>query len=810
MLYNYLVSAVRNITRNKFHSFVNIFGLAIGLAFSTLIALYIRDENSFDRFHSNRGNIFRIEAKDFSYGSFKNGSTEPFELTAVVRAGVGEAVRQELPEVVRMTRIFGRGDGVLRNQTKVFTESIKGVDSSFFKMFDFDLLAGNPNKIFRNHREVVLTPQIATKYFGKEDPLGKTMVLDFFGESNTVTVAGVIEPAPGNSSITYDVLIQAEDWPGLNRGWSEGSNCITFVELKPNTDVTTFVKNLNRLSEKYTDEKQRAFRKQEKIPDNYVSQLRASNIEDIHFKAEIPSERSSDPMYSKVLSGLALLIMVVACINYISIALANASTRSKEVGVRKISGALRRQLTFQFGTESVVISILAMILGCVIVATSLPAFNAFTKKSIVISASDWIMMITCLMAIAVAVGIIAGSYPALFLSNLKPALILKSRFATKARIWIIKPLIIVQFACSAFLIMVSLVMQRQMNFLLTKDLGYDQHQVLIIPTHQNQDESTDRFVENYRRALTDIPSVKSVAGAGVAFTQGTFGIGYQSDGQFRTANGYIVDPEYIRTLGIDLVMGRNFDIRNPVDAKDAVIINESLVKQMNWKNPLEEHLNWRSGMGGVESNIIGVVKDHNFLSLENDIGPMFLTMDKTFGHYQFMMVKISPENIPGSVNILADTFKELAPDQPFEYTFLEESVALQYASYERWMNIMTGSTAFAILISCLGLFGLSGINASNRTKEIGIRKSIGAGIADIFMLLNKQFIFFSVLSFILAIIPSWYAITRWLENFHFRVQLDLMLYAVGLGVSLLVALATLSYHSLKAIRINTVECLRHE
>jgi putative ABC transport system permease protein len=348
-----------------------------------------------------------------------------------------------------------------------------------------------------------------------------------------------------------------------------------------------------------------------------------------------------------------------------------------------------------------------------------------------------------------------------------------------------------------------------MEFITTKDLGYDQHQVVFIPTHHGWDDASDRFVENFRSSLSSETSVQGVAGTSIVFTHGTMTMGFQYDGMPKTASGYIVDHQYISTLGIELIAGRNFDVQNPADLKDAVIVNEALVREMKWSNPVGEHLNWKWEQG-PGSMVIGVVKDHHYLSLEKNIEPMFLTMDKTFGHHQWILVKISTDDVPAAVKTLEKAYKQLAPDKPFEYTFLDENIRLQYKSYTRWMNIMSLTTAFAILISCLGLFGLAGISVVNRTKEIGIRKVLGAGLGSIFVLLNKQFAWLCALAFALAAYPAWYAMNQWLASFQFKIEISGLLFLISMGSGLAVAMIAVSYHTLKAGRVNPADTLKYE
>jgi putative ABC transport system permease protein len=807
MVANYYKVAFRNIVKRKLYSFINSFGLSIGIAFCLLIYLFIVDEQGFDKFHSNKNDIYLIINRRFEFMAFKNGEKQPFAETADQTSKLGEVVREELSEVRHMTRYEATIHGLFSYQEKVFSETFTGVDSGFFKIFSFKLLAGDAANIFKNKTDLVITPKIAEKYFGQEDPIGKIVTIDLNGESSYI-VAGVIEAPPSNSSLSFEILMPLENEPWFESSWDRRSYP-TFIQVHPGTNLNSLKGNINKLNHKYTGDATLEFREREKIPDEFqLDELFFTSLTDIHLNTKIKWEKSSDPKYSFILGGIAVLILIIACINYVSLVLTSSASRKTEVGIRKISGAIKGQLVIQFMVESIVLAIISLVIGMLLLILFLPAFNSFTNKGILLSSANWIHLLALGLLVACLIGLIAGSYPALYLSALKPAIILKGGVVVKLRTWLAKPLLVIQFALSAFLIMSSVVMYQQMKFITTKDLGYNQHQVVSIPIQQATDSSSSRFVENFRSSLANDPSIKSIAGSSIPFTNGTLTLGFNHDGEAKKLSAFIVDPHYMPTLEIQLMEGRNFNILNPADI-DAIIVNEALVKEMKWTDPLNEHLNWHF-QHGLGSEVIGVVNDHHYLSLEQSIEPMLLTMDKTFGGYQYILVKLSPNDIPSSLKQLEKAYKSLAPDKPFEYSFLDEKVALQYQSYKRWMNIMGLTTGFAILISCLGLFGLSGTNVVNRTKEICIRKILGSRVRDIFFLLNKQFFWLSVVAFVLATFPAWYVMNRWLDSFQFKIHVSWISFALSLGAGLLVVLVTVGYHSVKAIRINPAETLKYE
>ncbi len=813
MIQNYLKVASRNIFKRKMYSFINAFGLSIGIAFCILIFLFIRDEKSFDEFHANKDRLYRMESRWFNTWDPK--AKERFHGDAWLQTGLLPALKSDIPEIEAGTR-FNSSTGILAFGDKVFNEKIAFADADFFKMFSFELIKGNPNKIFLNKSEIVLTPAIAEKYFGNEEPIGKTFTLATGeGDPLPLTVTGVIESPPANSSLDFTILIPQENRPGYERNLTRfgNFNTATFVQLAPGTDLEKFQSNLDKEVEKLMSTRLKRDRDESVVPvpdDVKVFQLKFTNITGIHLKKEVGWEKVSDPQYSLILGGIALLILIIACINYVSLALTTSTSRRTEVGIRKVVGAQKKQLIYQFGFESILLSVLSMIIGLGMALAFLPSFNSFTKKSIELDVPGMALAAGVSFALALIVGVLAGSYPALFLSRFRPAVVLKGGFTSRLQAGFTRPLVVLQFSLSAFLIISSVIMYRQMRFVTTKDLGYNRNQLIIVPTQMGWTNASDKMVTRFREMASQQPSILSVAGTTSSFNQGYSLYGYKINGENKSAYVYAGDPYYIPTLGIELLQGRNFDSNIPNDS-NVVIVNEALVKDMKWNDPLNEYLNWQEDSVGIGSKVIGVVKDYHFLSLEKNIEPMFISMNKNaVGHLMHMLIKVEAGDLPERVRAVQSIFKELAPDKPFEYTFLDEDVAKQYASYTRWMSIMGLATGFAILISCLGLFGLAGINAVNKTKEIGIRKVLGADLGSIFVLLNRQYIWLSLIAFAMAAPASYYIMNKWLGDFKFHIAIGWELFAVSMVGGLLVALLTVSYHAVKASMVNPAETLKYE
>lgn len=810
MIGNYAKVAVRNIARRKLYSFINACGLSIAIAFCVLIYLFIQDEKSFDQFHVNKDRIYRIE--ETSYNPWGRDPSKAFRSSASLQLPLLQAIKDEIPEVKLGTHYRSNWTGAFQYGDKVFTENFAMVGSDFFKMFSFQLLQGNSDKLFRSKNEIVLTPSLAKKYFGDENPIGKNVTL-FIGKEKLFTVTGVIASPPANSSFSFDMLVPIENDPSYENNKDKWGNFSypTFIQLHDESDEKQLSAKLNQLLQKYMGQKLEDWKKEYNVPEGKdVLSLQYTNLKDIHLKTEVSWHKVSDPQYSMILGGIAILILIIASINYVSLSLTTSASRRIEVGIRKVSGAHRGQLISQFGLESIILATFSLTIAIGLVILFLPSFNEYANKSIMITGKEMAGIFAFGLMLAIVVGLLAGSYPSLILSAFKPAVVLKGGFTSRLQAGFTKPLVVIQFALSAFLIISSVIMFRQMRFITTKSLGYDKDQVLVIPTQAGWSDESNKVVSQFRQALETEPSVVSVAGTTSSFNQGYSRNGYTVNGEQKVSYVYAVDPFYVPTLGLSLIAGRNFDPAIAADS-NAIIVNEALVRDMGWSNPLDEHLNWTEDSTSLGHKVIGVVKDYHLRSLEQTIDPTFLTMDKkNAGFLITMLVKISPNDIPQTVARMQAIWRDMYPNKPFDYTFVEDDVARQYEAYQRWMSIMALSTSLAIFIACLGLFGLSGINALNRTKEVGIRKVMGADLREIFILLNKQYVWLAIIAFVLAAPASWYVMNQWLDDFKYKITIGWELFAVSMFAGLLVAMATVTFHGIKAALVNPAETLKYE
>jgi putative ABC transport system permease protein len=812
MVGSYFKVAVRNIQKRKLYSFINAFGLSIGIAFCMLIWLFIQDELSFDQFHANKDQIYRIDARSYNYWDKNLPEKDRWTMQAWQQMGLLSAIKDECPEVVAGTR-FNRSAAIMTYGDKVFNQDYYYVEPDFFKMFSFRLLRGDASSVLKDKSNLVITPEIAQKYFGNEDPIGKTVQLDVEG-SKSFTVTGVIEAPPENSSLEFHILMRVENKPGFEKQLTRWGNFNTpcFVQLRADADTSAFRQKLAAVRDKYMGPTLERWRKADDIPAEItIIEYSATPLTAIHLMKEVGWNKVSDIQYSYILGGIAALILLIAGINYIALALTTSAARRTEVGVRKVVGAIRKQLMYQFGLESVVLSMISLIVGFGLVALFLPSFNDFTGKGISLAKSNLWQFGLIGFALALVVGVIAGSYPSIFLARFKPAAVLKGGFTTRLSAGFTKPLVVLQFAMSAFLIVSSVIMYRQMKFIGTKDLGYDKDAIVVVPMQAGWSAKADVAYTQLRNELVQWPEVSDVAGTSISFNDGYNRWGYRINEVNYNAYVYAVDQNYIPTLGMTLLSGRNFDPTIATDS-NAVIVNEALMKDMGWKELKEDmYLNWLEDSTSRGAKVIGVVKNYNFRSLEAPVEPLLLSMYvKQAGHMDNALIKVATPDMPSVISKLGDTWRKLFPDKPFQYSFLDEAVAKQYSTYEKRMSIMGVSTGFAILISCLGLFGLAGINAVNRTKEVGIRKVMGANVRSIFVLLNRQYIWLSLLAFAIAMPFSWYIMDKWLAGFEFRISMGWELFAVSAVAGLAVAMITVSYHAIRVSHINPADTLKYE
>ncbi len=802
MFRNYIKISARNLLKQKVYSFINIFGLATAIAFCILIFLFVRDEVTHDSFHQKANRLFRV----IILSKNEDGSVSSHALTP---PPLGPALQEEFLDVAHMARFEKRGE-VVHYQGKSSRESITLAEPDFFEMFSFPLIQGDPPTVLEDRNSVVLREDVATKYFGKPNPIGKILSIKMGARFFDFTVSGVAKNVPSNSSLTFDFLVsfdRVKDFmPESQLNQWLGFTTLTFIELQENVSVADFEKKFPVFIKKYAGQAIDKYMKW----DNFAIQLKLQPLEDIYLNTQMSSsyQSGSNPVYSYILSGIAFLILIIAAINYMNLAIARSSIRLREIGVRKVLGANRKKLMHQFLGESLFFSFISLCVGIVLAELSLPTFNNFAGKKLSINyLSDWTTLAS-FMGLMLFVGFASGCYPALFLSSFRPAEVFRSHLRIGGKSKFSKGLVVVQFFLSIFLIISTLVMTQQLNYLQNKSLGFKGEQVVIIPT-QGSTQGT-LLVDRIRNDLASYPSVLKAAGSVVSLGNDKTYIAspVRFENKQVMSHYFLIDFDFLETIGLETVAGRDFAREFTADPQESVIVNERLVKEMGWDSAIGKKIKTFMGRKDLLT-VVGVVKDFHFESLHNQIKPAIFYIEPRWPQ-EFIYVKISPDNIPASLGLLGDTWKKNAPNFPFMYSFLDEEFEKLYRSEKRWSLILGCTSVFAILISCLGLFGLSALAIARRTKEIGIRKVLGASVQGLARMVSIDFLKLVFIANILAWPIAYYAMSRWLRSFAFRIDIQVWVFLLAALVAAAIALLTVGSQAVRAAMANPVESLRYE
>ncbi|HEX8041257.1 MAG TPA: ABC transporter permease [Chryseosolibacter sp.] len=806
MLSNYLNIALRSLLKSKAHTVINVFGLAFGIACVFLIILYVKGEVSYDRFHRKAENLYRITW----------GGSEPQTRTPHPMA---QALKSDFPEVVSavsLTPLYAAGltkeTHSFRNpksDTRYDEKNILAVDTTFFDVFSFPLVKGNPKTALKQVNGVLLSESMARKYFPGEDPVGQQLAVD--AEDYLVEVVGVFKDVPQNSHFHFDFLVsylreKSFDPQSPFYSWSDFGH-YNYVRLRDGADPKALEKKLMPWMRKYLP-----------LPDQDYQSLvdhgygfRLQPVTDIHLKSRLrwELEANGDIEYVYLLSAAALLTLVIACVNFMNLTTAKSAERAKEIGVRKTLGAGQSQLSFQFLGESVIMALIAVAVGVLVIEVSLPVFNSATGLSFAI---DYAQDGPILLLLGISIGLLSGLYPSFYLSGIKPHLVLKGKMAqTPKGAAFRKGLIVFQFFMSMILISSALIIYRQLDYLTHKDLGFGKEAVLVIPV---KNESGMRRFEALQNELLGIDGVVSVTASsnipGGQFNQHHIAPLDFPDEEVASSEAF-VDYDFFRTLNIPLAEGRAFSRSNPSDTVATFVLNEAAAMQLHLKEPVAGKEMWwkryedRSMLRG---KIIGVVKDFHFQSLHEPIRPLiFMLTRRRFNH---ILIKLNTENLSGKLAAIKARYKQFEPVYGFEFSFLEDRLNAQYASEQRTGVILGIFTVIAILIASLGLFGMSLLSFSQKIKELSVRKVLGATLRNILVLLIGDFTKLILLAVVLAAPLAWWIMNNWLANFSYRIHIHPMVF-IGSGLALvLIAWGTLSYFTVKASRLNPAETLKNE
>jgi putative ABC transport system permease protein len=794
MFRNYFKTAYRNLARNKIYSLINIAGLTLGLACTMLIMLYVKDEVSFDRFHKNVNNIYRIVSKR---------KANKIPVTGLLQ---GPRFTQNVPGIESCVRIDNRFEDI-KTGTAVQSQSLLYVDSNFFSVFTFPLLSGDAKTCLTEPHSIVLSEDAAKKQFGTTDAVGKIMLIKEDGLFAPYKVTAVAKRCPQNSSIQFNVLLPFKESDADARDTHNWFNSFlnTFVVLNEKTNLQKVEKQMQSF---YLADATETFHEMLKIdgadPGNVsMGTYFLQPYLDMHLNPDLPATKglsnSSNPMYSYILSGIALFVLLIACINFVNLTIARSVRRAKEVGIRKVVGAERKQLIMQFLGESFFLCTTAFVLAIAIVQLLLPLFHNFSNKALSISYLFDAKLIAGYIGLYIITGLLAGFYPALVLSGYNPVQTLYSRFQITGKNYLQKSLVVLQFTLASFLIIATFIIFFQFNFLTKTDLGYDDNNLVIV----NKNELTHNDAAVFKNELLKNPNIAGVS----VKNAGEWGTGTKNTaGTIVYFTNETVDVNYLPLLKIPLVSGRNFSTAFPGDSTQSVIVNESFVKAAHWENPVGESINVL-GSSNQTYHVIGVVKDYHFASLTKKITPQLFSMNGPYGTYY---IKIKPNTETASLQWIQKTFQLFYPMSSYSYEFKNDDNRKQYADVEKWKQVILFGAILTIFISCIGLFGLSVLSAEKRTKEIGIRKVLGASVQQIVTTLSTDFIKLIVVALIIASPLIYIAANKWLQNFPYRIQVSWWLFALAGVLVMLIALFTISFQSIKAAIANPVKSLRTE
>jgi len=798
MLKNYLLITFRNLARHKVYAFINIFGLAIGMAACVVIFLFIADELSFDAFHSQKDGIYRLdEVQSFEGMSPQN--------VALSMPGMGPNLLNDYPEIKDFTRYWNRGEQLFEvDDLQIMVENTVLVDSSFLTMFDFPLVQGDKNTALDEPQSILLTEETAGNLFGNTEVVSKQVILN----DETFQVTGVVADVPENSHLQFDALIAmtsvtAEN-PEFDNRW--GSNfMVTYLLLEKQPDIEALEAKFPDFLIKYMGED---------ATDSYT--LFLQKLSDVHLGSmsiehDYQNYRKFDGTYIKVFSILALFVLVIASINFMNLSVARSSTRSKEVGVRKSVGAARRQIIVQFLGESVVLTFMALILALLMALAFLPYLNTMAERTLsVFTIFENTLPLLVLIMVTVVVGMLSGFYPAFFISSFQPARVLKGHLEGLGRKSVLRnALVVTQFAIAIGLIVGTVLAVQQLNYMKNKDIGFDKEQVMLVDM---SGEANEKF-ELLRTELLKQPHIKGVTASGQRLGNNL----HQTGGKVKTdttlrnlaVSQINVDYDFLDVYGIQLKEGRSFSRDYATDAGFAFIINESLAKELGLENPVGADFGFGWYDNDTLGTIIGVTEDFNFNSLHFNVNTLCLHVHPEWG-YSELSIKVDANNTSEAINEVNAVWDKIVADRPFDYAFLDKHFETLYRADQQMSSVVTAIAGLAIIIACLGLFGLATITTQQRIKEIGIRKILGASVPQLFVTLSKNFAFLVLIAFLVAVPITYFLMQEWLAGFAFRISISPWVFIISGAIALLVALFTVSYQTLRATMVNPVETLRDE
>lgn len=793
MFKNYFKIACRNLWRHRAFTFLNILGLSVGMAVFFLIYIYVRFETGYDSFNTKADRIYRV-VSDLESRS----ETLHWASTA---APVAINIKADFPEVASFVRLYQGGVLVRKGDIKFQESNTVFADSTLFKIFDLPLIAGNRETILKDPLSLVLSETMAKKYFGNADPLGQT--LTFTSDNLNATVTGVMKDIPENSSIKADMFVSLSTMAtqfkdSMDYRW-RSYVLYSYLLLQPHTNAKALEAKLPAFMTKHLGEELK--KDQESVT------LKLEPLRDVYLRSERSGFVRGNISNVYIFSIVSIFVLLIACINFINLTTARSAERAKEVGIRKVMGAERSQLARQFLGESLLISLISFIIALLLSSLLLPLFNQLAGKTISTGIFSHPAYIFTLFGIALTVGLLAGLYPALILSSFNPIVSLKGRFSTGVRgLKLRKALVITQFTISIALTIGTIVVYMQLNHMRNQDLGFAKEQIMVVETRGDDNKWA------FRQELSSLPNVLSTSFSMSVPGKGTYGAATKVENtkgemQPATLELNFVDFGYLEQYKIKLVAGRTFSNKISTDSTQAIVLNESAVKLFGYASP-QEAIDKSFSQWESKGKIIGVVKDFNFTSLQNEIRP--LSMRIRPNSCNLLSIHINTKDLPASIAAIESKWNKMIPAQPFSYFFLDEEFNEQYRSEEQFGNLFLNFAILTILISCLGLLGLASYSTLQRTKEVGIRKVMGASVASITMLLSSDFLKLVLIAFLLAVPIAWFGMHRWLEGFAYRTSMAWWIFVATGMAAVMIAFSTISYQAIRTALVNPIRSLRAE
>jgi ABC-type antimicrobial peptide transport system permease subunit len=788
----------------KTFTFINIAGMAVAFGAALLLALTAFFELSYDSFHKNKADVYQIYFEQHHANSVDKGSAMPIPITPTLKA--------ELPDVVHITRYGDFGGSALRYGDKVFNYDIRCVDADFFKIFTFPITSGSHDDPLSDKNDVVLSAKVAKNIFGNQNPIGKLIEVKLNNSWKSLNVTAVASDVPQNSSLGFGLLCRFEQFPGYDQNltdWNNQSHDV-FVQLPAGADPLAFEKKLRKFTAKHYEGTIKQLIHDGATRDNNgdVLSLHLIPLSDVHFNAISSQSRAVSKFYPYLVLLISVFILFIACTNFINLSLGRAFTRAKEIGVRKVIGATKTQLIIQFCSESFIICGVSLLLGALAACILLPQYKQAFNQQLSLDMLKSPVIIGYFLGGFALISVLAGAYPAWVMAIRKTALTVKGKVSSNQSNGLRNTLMVVQFTLSGLLIICTAITWQQLSYMRNKSLGYNKSEVISIPIGSNIDP--DRALSLMRSRLSSNTHVVSVTGTDMNLGKGldnsssTSIMSFNYKGRTVSTNWTRVDEDYVKTLGLKIVSGRDFSGSYASDTS-VVLINQKMAQQLGEKDPIGDLL----PTDGSKLQVAGIVKDFNFRSLHHEIGPLTMVIRKGWP-VGYLLIKVKNSSLNAGMSLVTTTWKDINPRAEYNPSFLDENTERQYNKETDLSKIFVSGAIISIVISCMGLFAIVILIITQRTKEIGIRKVLGASVNNILLLISKDFLKLVLLSICIASPIAWYAMNKWLQDFAYSIKIEWWVFVLTGLIALAIAFVTISFHSIKAALVNPVKSLRSE